>query len=815
MSPAQRLRYGLGYELREKLPTVGVSLGTYATLAGLRPHQPGRWIRRCDLVHSRVELLWTHSKQTGMLRPVRIAAQSSARPDGLTHPEPALGSIIVGRYRIDAILGRGGSGTVFAAHDERLAPRVALKLLQQASPDATARMLREARVCARLQSDHIVQLFDVGCIVQLFDVGCLEDGSPFLVMQLLVGEDLSSVVTRGPLEIPTAVQYVLQTCSAIEVAHDAGILHRDLKPANLFVAKTSTGASCIKVLDFGISKSLGIPTLNSLTATVSGEVLGTPAYMSPEQFYGDRALDVRTDVWGLGVVLFELLTGSRPFVGDSIAALAIAIATMEARDLNSFRPDVPPALATVVRRCLAKSPGQRFASVRALAEALSASNEVEPRPKDSSVVYAQSKTLASSAERAAGDVLPGQPSAMRARAPTECSLPTIAAGCFEILCGDAPAPDFCARLHAEIVHRLAEEWPAVLARDAALNMSALRLPVASGGARSSAMLGADLVLGGVLSLHANRLLLVASLIRSSDAQQVWSRRFEIDADHVAGPAELAAQVTREFGVELYHREGRRVGAISPLELDAQALELKSVWHLHRATPEDCRLARACAYRAMQRDPQLASLGYVVALSLQLDLLQWSVAQSDAVPDLARAAEELARAYPSEFFTHVAAAHAWAAQGSHSQAIDHLEAALERDPCSPRAHALYGELLAFSGRAHQGLEYVGAATRASLHHPAAWSLELSAALTHFAAENYVDAAFWAKRALVSCPQIPLTRATLATALALTGDVHGARSAAAALNVYGTRPLHTAVQHSLRNAARPLRIRFMEGMRKACC
>lgn len=277
--------------------------------------------------------------------------------------ELALGSLISTRYRLDAVLGRGGSGVVFSAHDQELRRRVAIKVLHCVSADACGRMLREARICAQLQNEHIVRVFDVGY---------LPHGVPFLVMEHLTGEDLRARLERGPLEIAAAIEFLLQTCSAVQQTHDAGILHRDLKPANLFLTHTLSGP-WIKVLDFGMSKPLhGFASTDTLTATVTGTVVGTPAYMSPEQLLGVQALDARTDVWALGVILFELLTGSRPFGGDSFPALVIAIATAEPRDPLLLRPELPPALVETVRHCLAKSPDDRPPTVRALAEDLRA-----------------------------------------------------------------------------------------------------------------------------------------------------------------------------------------------------------------------------------------------------------------------------------------------------------------------------------------------------------------------------------------------------------------------------------------------------------
>lgn len=294
---------------------------------------------------------------------MRVPTQSGGTNEEESGSDHQLAALLPNRYRIESVLGRGGSGVVFAAHDQALRRRVAVKVLRCVSADASKRMLREARICAALHHEHIVRVFDIGY---------LPDTTPFLVMELLDGTDLGAIVARGPLEIATAIQYVLQTCDAVAHAHDAGIVHRDLKPTNLFAAQSIHGTS-IKVLDFGLSKLLhGFVSPDTLPATSSGIVIGTPAYMSPEQLFGDRELDTRADIWALGVILFELLTGSRPFVAESLPALAIAIATAEPRDPRTLRPDLPLALVTTLRDCLAKSRSDRIPTVRALVDDLRA-----------------------------------------------------------------------------------------------------------------------------------------------------------------------------------------------------------------------------------------------------------------------------------------------------------------------------------------------------------------------------------------------------------------------------------------------------------
>ena len=275
----------------------------------------------------------------------------------------AIGELIAGKYRVERVLGRGGMGVVVAAMHTELEERVALKfLLPQAMehPPVVARFAREAKAAAKIKSEHVARVRDVGA---------LPNGAPYVVMEFMEGDDLSVVLSRrGPFAIELAVGYVLEACEAIAEAHSYGIVHRDIKPANLFLAKQPNGRAIIKVLDFGISKSTLSTTQANLTQTST--VMGSPLYMSPEQMVSSKSVDVRSDIWALGIVLYEFLTASVPFQSDTLPELIAAVLQREAEPLRTVRPDAPPALEAIVTRCLAKEPGVRYANVAELAAAL-------------------------------------------------------------------------------------------------------------------------------------------------------------------------------------------------------------------------------------------------------------------------------------------------------------------------------------------------------------------------------------------------------------------------------------------------------------
>jgi serine/threonine protein kinase len=285
-----------------------------------------------------------------------------------TPSTPAIGAVIAGKYRVESVVGSGGMGVVLCATHLELGQRVAIKVLTVPEEDsrrdeARERFLREGRATAALISDHVVRIYDVGT---------LDSGAPFMVMELLRGQDLARQLQQnGPLAIELACDCVRQAADAIACAHAQGIVHRDLKPSNLFLTQRSDGAALVKVLDFGISKNTSAefePLTANLTETRS--VLGTPFYMSPEQVRDAKKVDVRTDIWSLGLILHELLSGSPAFEGTTLPSVCAAIAADPPAALRLKRPEVPVEVEAIVLKCLEKDPARRFQSARDLLDRL-------------------------------------------------------------------------------------------------------------------------------------------------------------------------------------------------------------------------------------------------------------------------------------------------------------------------------------------------------------------------------------------------------------------------------------------------------------
>src|SRR3954470_1977265 len=268
-----------------------------------------------------------------------------------------VGSTVAGKYHVDRLIGRGGMGAVFQATNAVIGKRVALKFLgalTSKDSDAATRFQREAEAASLAESPHIVQIFDSGRS---------EQGLPFLVMELLTGEDLRARLQReGKLDPETTVRIGVQILKALRQAHRAGIVHRDLKPDNVFLCRRDDEPSFVKIVDFGISKLQQQPGVDTLTH--KGAVLGTAFYMSPEQAQSFPDIDGRTDLFSVGAILYEMLTGEPPHLAPTYEAVLIAICTRDAADVRNLAPAVPEKLAQVIARALRRDRDERYASAQ-------------------------------------------------------------------------------------------------------------------------------------------------------------------------------------------------------------------------------------------------------------------------------------------------------------------------------------------------------------------------------------------------------------------------------------------------------------------
>jgi serine/threonine protein kinase len=284
------------------------------------------------------------------------------------------GEILGDKYRVLRFVAEGGMAAVYEAQHLVVKRRFAVKVLRadfSKRREILERFQREAETAGRLECENIAAAVDFGITT---------DGSPFIVMEYLVGESLDALLAReGHVPVGRGADLCVQACKGVHAAHSAGIIHRDLKPQNLFACRREDGTDLLKVLDFGIAKLAATEAQSAVTRT--GMMLGTPYYMSPEQARGDRDVDHRTDVYGLGAVLYELLCGQKPHPGDSHNAILHHIATQPAIPITDRAPALPTTLVEIVHRSLDRNPRDRFSSAKALGEALApyARREVWPK----------------------------------------------------------------------------------------------------------------------------------------------------------------------------------------------------------------------------------------------------------------------------------------------------------------------------------------------------------------------------------------------------------------------------------------------------
>lgn len=290
---------------------------------------------------------------------------------------PFVGQIVASKYQLARMIARGGMGSVWEARHVSLGTPVAVKFMEPQLADSAelrVRFEREAKAAARLQSPHVVQVHDHG----------VDEDAPYIVMELLHGEDLRARLRRGPMSMEEASRLATHAGRALRVAHSSGIVHRDLKPANVFLVQADDDEFTAKLLDFGIAKGGASSGLDPAESTVTGQLLGSPEYMSPEQARSAKQVDARTDLWSLGVILYAAITGQKPFSGEGVGDLFVKICTESAKPPSAHDPNLPRELDAFFEKALAKDPDARFQSARDMAAAFAdiAKGRSGPRPTD-------------------------------------------------------------------------------------------------------------------------------------------------------------------------------------------------------------------------------------------------------------------------------------------------------------------------------------------------------------------------------------------------------------------------------------------------
>ena len=501
-------------------------------------------------------------------------------------------------YRITAAIGAGGMGEVYRATDTRLGREVALKVLPAAmagDPERLARFEQEARAVAALNHPHIVTLYSVE----------EADGITFLTMELVEGDSLAVAIPEHGLALDRILGLGTALAEALAAAHDKGIVHRDLKPANVMV----TADGRVKVLDFGLAKDLRPAgtmdaTMTAAGHTQAGVVMGTPAYMSPEQL-GGRGVDHRTDIFSLGIMLYQMASGRRPFSGESSVELASAILRDAARPLGQARPELPAALGQIVQRCLEKDRERRIQTAREVATAL---RGVLQHPSSSG---------------------------------TRSVAPSIAVLPFANMSADKDQDYFSDGLAEEIIHLLAQVPNLkVIARTSAFAFRGRNEDVR----RIAQALDVTHVLEGSVRRAGDRIRVTAQLIAASDGAHVWSERYDGDLrDIFAMQDEISAAIGRALRMKL---SGEAQAPRYQPKLPAYEAYLQARHHTAKVTPESMELSRKCLETAIELDPDFGLAHVGMAFYWAALTIFGGCPASQAVPAARAANERALRCDPS-------------------------------------------------------------------------------------------------------------------------------------------------------------------------
>lgn len=676
----------------------------------------------------------------------------------------------LGPYEIRGTLGSGGMGVVYRAFDTRLHRSVAIKVLSESitSEGYRARLEREARAVAALSHPNVVSVFDVGT----------HDGVFYVVSELLEGDTLRQVMQNGPIAPAAAVDYVRQAAAGLQAAHAKGIVHRDIKPENLFV----TGDGRLKVLDFGLVALMSEPDAATMAheprLTAPDTVLGTIGYMSPEQLRGEP-VDLRTDIFSLGCVLFEILAGRAPFQRGSQTATVAAILN----DPPDYSPltNTAPGLIRVVQRCLEKNRRDRYASLEEMR------GELLAPPNEPTVVFAsQERTLArSTSSRLAlgGLVIAAAVAAtmMLTRGdgpvpPAPVAAPRramVAVLPFENLSGDPAQEYFSDGLTEDTTSefgRLSPDRLGVIARSSVMRYKKARADVRTIGRE----LGVDYIVEGSVRRAGDRVRVAAQLVRTSDGSHLWAETYDRTVDDAfALQSELARDVAGAVEIKVAPPLAGSARRAVPMSAAGRDAFLRGRYHLTLGTPADRQKAVEYMKQALLTDPGSAQVHTEMARAF-LSMSTIDFPPHEIVP---KAREAVTRALQLD--DSLADAHEVLGTMLLEYYWDWVEAeremkrAIALSPNLARAHATYATLLISSGRTDEGMQH---ATRARELDPLALTQHRNFLIQLITARRWSDALEQSRRVIRQEPQYDLAYAIAGIAHLQLGDQKAALASA---------------------------------------
>jgi serine/threonine protein kinase len=603
---------------------------------------------------------------------------------------------ILAHYRINAAIGAGGMGEVYRATDTKLGREIALKVLppdMARDPERLARFQREARSVASLNHPHIVTLHSVE----------EAEGVHFLTMELIEGKSLNRLIPQHGLPIDQMLGIATAIAEALAAAHAKGIVHRDLKPANVMLTEEGR----VKVLDFGLAKEMRAtgPTDATLTLaehTEAGVVMGTPAYMSPEQIAG-RPIDHRTDIFSLGILLYEMTSGRRPFEGDSSVELASAILRDTPRPLSELRPELPEGLERVIARCLEKDAEERFASAQDLGNRL--------RNVSAEVPSIRAAPTSASASRPAA-----QPNSGTARAEEGFWVAVLP---FKYRSKNAELAALADGLTEEIVTGLSRfSYLRVIAHSSTSRFADGGIDVRAIGKE----LGARYVMEGSLRQAGNHLRIAAQLVDANSGVDLWAetydRPFRLDAsfelqDDIV--PRIVSTVADTYGV-LPHAMSEVLRVSNPEQLTPYEAVLRSFAHFPRLSAEEHAAARAALERAVQQASSNADCWAMLSMLYREEYTHGFNLRPDPLGRAFAAARLAVEAAPSNHLAYHALASALFFRKETQAFRNAAQRAVSLNPMDGFTAAYLGFLIAYAGDWERGCALVERARGLNPHHP---------------------------------------------------------------------------------------------------
>jgi serine/threonine-protein kinase len=642
----------------------------------------------------------------------------------------------LGPYEILAPLGAGGMGEVYRARDTRLGREVAVKVLPEslsADSDRLRRFEQEARAASALNHPNILTVHDFG----------QQNGSPYVVSELLEGATLRDRLTQGSLPARKAVDYGIQIAHGLAAAHEKGIVHRDLKPENVFV----THDGRIKILDFGLAKltqpetSEGGTKAPTLAGTEPGVVMGTVGYMSPEQVRG-QAADPRSDIFSFGTVLYEMLTGERAFRGDSAIEALNAILKEEPPEISASRPHLSAALDRVVRRCLEKSPAERFQSSRDLGFALAEAAGSSAQPASVSrgggrswrVLGIAAASLALLIALALVLDLAGLRRRLLGRGGAAQPIHSLAVLPLENLSRDPQQEYFADAMTEELIASVSQiSALRVISRTSVMEYKGAKKPLPE----IARALNVDALVEGSVLRSGDRVRITAQLIEAKSDRHLWAKSYQRDLrDVLALQGEVARAIAREVEAKLTGAERARLERSHPIDPKAHEAYLQGRLFLEEGSEEGLKKAFDSFQKALQIEPNFAGAYSGIASYYAILPFHSQLSPAQVFPQARAAAqravevdENLAEAHASLAYIRAYYEWDWAA------AEREFRRAIELRPSYADAHFSYSRFLAASGRPEEAVTEI---RRARELDPRESSLKANTALLSYFGGRYDEA-----------------------------------------------------------------------------